>query len=156
MRSETIRDLFIGLIVVAIQVILFRHLKIYGAESDLVLIWLLSLCLRKSRTEMLLYAAFFGLLQDSLTDLWGLHTFSKTLLIFVSYGYLNKISENRFIIWQTFLVILAAASLHNLILASLSGFVELYSSSAIFWSMVIGGSLYTAVIGSFFYLVRTE
>lgn len=156
MRSETIRDLFIGFLTVAVQVILFRHLKIYGAESDLVLIWLLSLSMRKSRTEMLLYAAFFGLLQDSLTDLWGLHTFSKTLLIFVSYGYLNKISENRFIIWQIFLVILAAATLHNLILAGLSGFVELYSSSVILWSILIGGSLYTAVIGSFLYLVKTD
>lgn len=139
----------------AMQVILFRHLQIYGSEPDLVLIYLLWLCTKKNRTETLIYAAVFGLLQDSMTDLWGLHTFSKTLLIFIAYNYLNKVSENRIILWQSFLVLLAAAFLHNLIFISLSTFVELYSSALLAWSMLIIGSIYTALIGSFLYLVRT-
>jgi len=155
-RSENVRDLLIGLIFLAIQVILFRHLQIYNAESDLILIYLLWLCTKKDRTEVLLYAACFGFLLDSLTDLWGLHTFSKTLLIFLIHNYLNKVSENRFILWQIFLIILAASFLHNLILIALSTFVELYSSSLIAWSMLIVGSLYTAIIGSFLYLVRID
>lgn len=155
-RSEQIRDLLIGLIFVAVQVILFRHLQIYGAESDLVLIYLLWICIKKNRTDALLFAAFFGFLQDSLTDMWGLHTFTKTLLIFIVHNYLNKISENRFILWQIFLILLAAAFFHNLILIILSKFVEIYSSTMIAWSMLTIGSLYTAVIGSFLYLVRSD
>ena len=156
MRSEHIRDVFIGIIFLAVQVILFRHLQIYGAESDLVLIYLLWICTKKDRTEALVYAAFFGFLQDAMTDMWGLHLFSKTLLIFVAHNYINKVSENRFILWQIFLILLGAAFLHNLILISLSRFVELYSSSIIIWPMLTIGSMYTAIIGSFLYLVRTE
>ncbi len=156
MRSGQIRDVFIGIIFLAVQVILFRHLQIYGAESDLVLIYLLWICTKKDRTEALVYAAFFGFLQDAMTDMWGLHIFSKTLLIFVAHNYINKVSENRFILWQIFLILLGAAFLHNLILISLSRFVELYSSSIIIWPMLTIGSMYTAIIGSFLYLVRTE
>lgn len=156
MRSEHIRDVFIGIIFLAVQVILFRHLQIYGAESDLILIYLLWICTKKDRTEALVYAAFFGFLQDAMTDMWGLHLFSKTLLIFIAHNYLNKVSENRFILWQIFLILLGAAFLHNLILISLSRFVELYSNSIIIWPMLTIGSTYTAVIGSFLYLIRTE
>ncbi len=139
----------------ALQVILFRHLQIYGAESDLVLIWLIWLCTRKSRTEVLLFAALFGFLQDALTDMWGLHMFSKTFLVFIVYHYLNRISENRLMIWQIFLILLSIVFLHNLILIGLSRFVELYSNPYLYGSMLIAGSIYTAVIGSFLYLVRT-
>ncbi len=155
-RSEHIRDLLIGFVFLAVQVILFRHLQIYGAETDLILIYLLWICTKKNRTEALLYAALFGFLQDAMTDLWGLHTFTKTLLIFISHNYLNKVSENRFILWQIFLILLAAAFLHNMIMILLGSFLELYSSSIIAWSMLTIGSVYTAIIGSFLYLVRTE
>lgn len=155
-RSEQIRDLLIGLIFLAVQVILFRHLQIYGAESDLILIYLLWICTKKNRTDALIYAAVFGFLQDSMTDMWGLHTFTKTLLIFIAHNYLSKISENRFILWQIFLILLAAAFLHNMILILLSSFVEIYSSTTVAWSMLTIGSFYTAVIGSFLYLVRSE
>jgi len=156
MRSEYIRDVFIGIIFLAVQVILFRHLQIYGAESDLVLIYLLWICTKKDRTEALIYAALFGFLQDAMTDMWGLHIFSKTLLIFIAHNYLSKVAENRFILWQIFLILLGAAFLHNLILISLSRFVELYSSSVIILPMLTIGSIYTAIIGSFLYLVKTE
>lgn len=154
-RSESLKDLLTGLAFLAVQIILFRHLQIYHAESDLILIYLLWLCTKKKRTEAVIYTAFFGFLQDSMTDLWGLNMFSKTLLIFLIHNYLNKISENRLILWQIFLIILAATFLHNLILITLSTFVELYASSLIAWSMLSVGSIYTAVIGSFLYLVRT-
>jgi len=139
-----------------VQVAIFRHLQIYGAETDLVLIFLLWLCTEKNRTETLIYAATFGFLQDAMTDLWGLHTFSKTLLIFVAHNYLNTISENRFILWQIFLILLGAAFIHNAILVSLSSFIELYTSSEVVWSMLTVGSLYTSIVGSFLYLVTIE
>ncbi len=156
MRSQQLRYAIIGLIILAVQVALFRHLQIYGAEADLVLIFLLWLCIQKNRTETLLYAAAFGFLQDAMTDLWGLHTFTKTLLIFIAHNYLNKISENRFMVWQIFLLLLGSAFLHNAILIGLSSFIELYSSSSVAWSMLTVGSLYTSIVGSFLYLVIAE
>ncbi len=138
----------------ALQVVLFRHLQIYGAESDLVLIYLLWLSTKKGRTETLIFAAFFGFLQDAMTDLWGLHTFSKTFLIFVLHNYLSKVSENRFILWQIFLLILFAAFIHNMVFVGLSLFAEIYSGTTLIWSILLIGSIYTAVIGTFLHIVK--
>lgn len=155
-RSENIRIFFIGLGIVAIQIVLLRHLQIYGGESDLVLLFLLWLCVKKSRTECLLYAAFLGLLQDAMTDLWGLHMFSKTLLVFILYGYLNRIAQNKFILWQVFLVILMAAFIHNIIFFGVSLFSDLFASGFVTWSLLGVSTLFTAVLGSFLHLVRDD
>ncbi|MEX2600955.1 MAG: rod shape-determining protein MreD [Balneolaceae bacterium] len=154
--TENIRHFFLGLGFLAIQIILLRHLKIYGAEADLVLVYLLWLCTQKSRTEVLLFAALFGLMQDAMTDLWGLNMFSKTLLIFLVHNYLRKVSEHRFILWQIFILLLAAALIHNALIILLSLFSELYNSGTALLPILIGGSVYTALAGSFIYLVRTE
>lgn len=155
-RSENIRIFFTGLGIVAIQIVLLRHLQIYGGESDLVLLFLLWLCVKKSRTECLLYAASLGLMQDAMTDLWGLHMFSKTLLVFILYGYLNRIAQNKFILWQVFLVILMAAFIHNVIFFGVSLFSDLFASGFVAWSLLGVSTLFTAVLGSFLHLVRDD
>ncbi|MEX1010786.1 MAG: rod shape-determining protein MreD [Balneolaceae bacterium] len=154
-RSENIRYIFIGLFIIAIQVILLRHLKVYGGEADLVLIYLLWIATHRNRTETLLFAAGAGLLQDAMTDLWGLNLFSKTLLIFLFHGYLNKISENRFILWQIFLILLITTIVHNAIFVFVSSFAGIYATSYAAGPMLIAGSLYTALTGSFLYLTRS-
>jgi rod shape-determining protein MreD len=155
-RSENIRIFFIGLGIVAIQIVLLRHFQIMGAQSDLVLLYILWLCKHKSKTECLLYAAFLGFLQDAITDLWGLHMFSKTLLVFILYGYLNRITQNKLIFWQVFLVILLAAFIHNTIFYGVSIFSELYASGHIAWSLILVSSFFTAIVGSFLQLVRED
>ncbi len=155
-RSENIRLFFIGLGIVAIQIVLLRHLEILGAESDLVLLFLLWLAAKKSKTKVLIYAAFLGFLQDALTDLWGLNMFSKTVLIFILYGYLNRISQNRFLYWQIFLIILMAAFLHNLIFYGVSLFTDIYSGGHMIWSLLIVSSIFTAIVGSFLHMVRVD
>lgn len=154
--SENIRHFFIGLGFLGIQVILLRHLKVYGAEADLILVYLLWLCTQKSRTEALLFAAVLGLMQDAMTDLWGLNMFSKTLLVFLAHNYLKKISEHRFILWQIFIILLVTSLLHNAMIILLSLFSELYTTGTVLLPILIGGSIYTALAGSFIYLVRTE
>lgn len=155
-RSENLRTFFIGLGMVAIQFILLRHLTILGAESDLVFLFILWLCIKRPRTDCLLYAGMLGLLQDSLMDLWGLHMFSKTFTVFILYNVLNRISENRFLNWQIFLAILAAAFIHNLIFFAVSSFSEVFATSYIAFSLLVVSSVFTAVLGSFLHLVRVD
>lgn len=155
-RSENLRILFLGLGMVVIQVVLFRNLRVFDAEADLVLIFILWMCTKRSKTESLLFAALFGLLQDSMSDLWGLNMFSKTLIVFILHSYLNRISENRFIFWQIFLIVLASAFLHNLIFFTVSLFAETYASSYIVWSLLLASSFFTALLGSFLHLVRND
>lgn len=146
----------ISLGIVAVQTVLLRHFKIFGAEADLVLVYLLWLCTQRSKTEAILFAACLGFFQDALTDLWGLHMFSKTLLVFILHGYLNRISKNRFIFWQVFLIILMAAFLHNLFFYGVSLFSGLNTSGPILWSLLGVSSVFTAIVGSFLHLVKED
>lgn len=156
MRSENIRQILIALGIVGIQTILLRHLEIFGAEADLVLVFLLWICTKRPKTDALLFATFLGFLQDAMTDLWGLHMFSKILMVFILHGYLNRISKARFIFWQVFMLILSAAFLHNIIFYGVSLFSGLYTSGAILWSLLLVSPLFTAIIGSFLHLVRED
>lgn len=156
MRSENIRQILIALGIVGIQTILLRHLEIFGAEADLVLVFILWICTRRAKTDALLFATFLGFLQDAMTDLWGLHMFSKILMVFILHGYLNRISKARFIFWQVFMLILSATFLHNIIFYGVSLFSGLYTSGAIFWSLLLVSPVFTAIVGSFLYLVRED
>jgi rod shape-determining protein MreD len=155
-RSENIRTLLIGLGLVLVQIVLFRNLRIFEAEADLVLIFVIWMCTKRNKTESLLFAALFGFFQDSLTDLWGLNMFSKTLIVFILHSYLNRISETRFIFWQIFLIILVIAFLHNAFFLGVSLFSDVYASDFIVWSLLFVSSLFTAILGSFLHLVRNE
>lgn len=154
--SQNLRLILIGLGIVGIQTVLLRHFKIFGSEADLVLIFILWICTKRTKTFTLLFAASLGFLQDALTDLWGLHMFSKTLLVFILHGYLNRISKARFIFWQVFFLILGAAFIHNLIFYGVSLFSGLYTSVGILWSFLLVSSIFTAILGSFIYLVRDD
>lgn len=153
-RSGNFRLFLFGIAIVAVQIVLMRHLEIFGARSDLVLLFLLWFATKKSKTACLLFAASLGFLQDSLTDLWGVHMFSKTLTIFILHGYLNRIKEKRLLFWQVFLIILMAAVLHNSIFFGVTLFSDLYTVGFLTLSIVLYSPLYTSFIGSFLHLVK--
>lgn len=155
MNSERIRDFGIGLGFIVIQIVLFRHLKVFQMQPDLVLIFLLWLMVRRDRTSVLILAAILGFTQDALLDLWGLNMFSKVLTAFIGYNLIPKSSEGRLLLGQVFLTVLIASLIHNLIFLGLSGIMELYSAEIIFWRQWIGNGLYTAVVASFMQLFRT-
>lgn len=154
--SQNVRLILIGLGIVGVQTVLLRHFEIFGAEADLVLVFILWICAKRPKTDALLFAAFLGFSQDALTDLWGLHMFSKTLLVFILHGYLNRISNTGFIFWQVFLLILASALIHNIIFYGVSLFSGLYTSVGVLWSFLLVSSLFTSILGSFLYLVRDD
>lgn len=156
MRSENIRTLFAGLGIVFIQITLLRNLHIFDAEADLVLVFIIWLCTKKNKTESLLLAAFFGFTQDAMTDLWGLNMFAKILTVFILHGYLNRISENRFIFWQIFLIVLGIAFFHNLIFFGVTLFTEVYASEYIAISLLLVSTVFTATLGSFLHIVRND
>ena len=155
-KTGFMKTLMVGIGMVAIQIILLRHLTILGAESDLVLLFLIWLCTKRSRIECLLFAAILGLMQDALTDFWGVHMFSKVLTVFIVHNFLARTSGNKFLIWQTFLIIFAIAFVHNLVMLFVTMFSDLYASDFVFLSLLFAGSIFTALVGSFLQLVRIE
>lgn len=156
MNSERFKYVGIGVGFLLLQVVLFRHLKIYEMQPDLVLIFLLWYISRRDRTSALLMAAGLGLLQDALLDLWGLNMFSKTLLTFIGYNFIPKSSEVRLLMGQVFLAVFIASLIHNLIFLGLNSIVLNYSAETIFWQYWIGGSIYTAIVAGFIHVFHTK
>ena len=146
----------IGLGFVALQVVMFRHLKIWDMQPDLGLINLLWLITIRDRTSCLLIAAGLSFTQDALLDLWGLNMFSKVLMTFAIYNYIPKSREVRLLLWQVFLTVAIAALVHNLLFLGLSVSVESYSAELLFWRQWIGNAVYTAVVACFIQLFRPK
>lgn len=156
MNPERFKNFGIGLGLLLIQIVLFRHLKIMQVQPDLLLIFLVWYMGRKGRTAALLMAAGLGFLQDALLDLWGLNMFSKTLLVFISYNLIPKGTKKRLLIGQIFLTIFIVAVVHNLIFLGLNAIIENYTGEIFFWRHLIGSSIYTAFVASFLQLFRTN
>lgn len=156
MNPERFKHIGLGIVFLLMQIVLFRHLKIFQVQPDLVLIFLVWYMARKDRTSALLMAAGLGFLQDAMLDLWGLNMFSKTLLIFMSYNFIPRGSKKRLLVGQVFLTVLIAGLLHNLIFLGLNGLIQNYSAEVFFWRHLLGNSVYTAVVASFIQLFRTK
>lgn len=155
MNPERFKNFGIGLGLLLIQIMLFRHLKIMQVQPDLILIFLVWYMAGKNRTAALLMAAGLGFLQDAILDLWGLNMFSKTLLVFISYNFIPK-GPKRLLIGQIFLTIFIVAVVHNLIFLGLNALIENYTGEIFFWRHLIGSSIYTAFVASFIQLFRTN
>lgn len=156
MSPERFKHIGIGIVFLLMQIILFRHLKVFQVQPDMVLIFLVWYMARKDRTSALLMGAGLGFLQDAMLDLWGLNMFSKTLLIFMSYNFIPRGSKKRLLVGQVFLTILIAGLLHNLIFLGLNGLIQNYTGETFFWQHLFGNSIYTAVVASFIQLFRTN
>jgi len=156
MNFDRFKNIGIGIGFLLIQIILFRHLKIFKMQPDLVLIFLVWYMARSDRTAALFMAAGLGLLQDAMLDFWGLNMFSKTLLVFIGYNFIPKGSKSRLLVGQVFLTIFIASILHNLIFLGLNTLIQNYSAEIFFWRNLLGNSLYTAAVASFIQLFRTK
>lgn len=102
MSRDWLRDFGLGLGFVILQIILFRHLKVYEMQADLVLVFLVWYMMRRDRTSAIIMAATLGFIQDATLDLWGLNMFSKTFIAFVGYSFLPKNSDTRLVLGQVF------------------------------------------------------
>jgi len=154
MRNELLRDIFWGLFMLFMQLAVFRHLQIFGIQADVVLIYCLYQINRRNRTTALLLAAGVGLLQDAFLDLWGMNLFSKTLTVYILSYIIRATEEVRMPTVQVFAAVLASSFLHNLIFLLLAYFSESYSANVIFWSLLLGSSLYSAMIATLLHLFK--
>lgn len=155
MNPDRLKNIGLGIGFVLIQILLFRHLKIFQMQPDLVLIFVIWYMMRKDRTSALLMAAGLGFLQDALLDMWGLHMFTKTLLTFIIYNFIPQNLKNRLLVGQVFLTVLLISVFHNLIFLLLNVLIINYSAEGLFWRHLLGNSSYTAVVASFIQLFRT-
>lgn len=156
MNVDRLKDFGIGLGFVALQIVLFRHLKIFEMQADIVLVFLIWYMTQRDRTTAIIMAGLLGFFQDALLDLWGLNMFSKTLIVFSAYNIIPKTKEIRLLLGQVFLTIVLISLAHNLVYLGLNSVIEQYAAELMFWRQLAGNSIYTAIVGSFIYLFRTS
>lgn len=155
MNPQALKNIGIAILAVVMQVVFFRHLKIFGMQPDVVLIFLLWYMTRSSRTAAILMAAFLGLTQDALLDLWGLNMFAKSLLAFLAHKWVASNMELRLQLPRILAVVFIAALGHNLIFVSLSFLMDTYTAELLFWRYWIGNALYTTATAGIIQLFRS-
>ncbi len=154
MKNQITRDILVGAGCVALQIVLFRHITIFGASPDIVLVYLLWIMVTRDRTTAIIHGAALGFAADFFLDTWGLNMLSKTLLAFLGYPFTPKIEDTKLLYSQVFVIILLAGLFHNLIFTGVAQFAEVFEVGHLFWVYWIGNSLLTAMIGTFFYLFK--
>ncbi len=156
MNPSLFRHILIALLALASQIMLFRHLRILGSEADVILIYLIWLMSMHSRTTVLLFAAALGLMQDALLDLWGLNLFSKVSVVMLFYYFIPKVDEPKQPFARFFVLLIGISFFHNVLLIMLSVFVKSLASSAVFYQVLIGNTIFTTFTGSFIHLIKEE
>jgi hypothetical protein len=156
MEGSFIKKILIGCMILLSQVVVFRHLNVFGAEPDMVMIFVLWLMAFSSRTSSILITAVFALSQDILLDMWGLNLFAKVLSVMIFYTMIPKEDDLRPQILQVFLTILVVVFFNNVVMMGLSVFSESLTSGARFMHILIGNTLFTTFLGTFLYILRND
>ena len=156
MNTQFLKNLGIGLVFAIAQVLFFQHLSIFGCTVDPVIFYLLWVASKYERTQLLIMAAILGLFQDAFFDMWGIHMFAKVLLVFISYNFVKRRSENQLLLWQIFLIVFIAAIIHNIILVGFDSLINQYSMNAMLTVLIIGNAIYTAIIGALLFVFKVK
>jgi|SRR5699024_244338 len=156
MKVEKLKEIGIGLLVVGLQVIFFRHLSIYSIQPDMVLVFLLWFMIRRNRTAAILMAALLGFTQDVILDQWGLNMFSKTITVFILYRWIPEEYNGRLQLSRVIAFVFIAALVHNTFFAALSSAVQIYSNGFLYWKIWLGNSFYTTLAAGIIQLFRVE
>lgn len=156
MNSSIIRHIFLGFLALASQIMLFRHLRIFGAETDVILIFIIWLMSVNSRTTVLIFAAVLGLFQDAMLDLWGLNMFSKVLMVMMFYNFVPKADDPKQPFARFFVIFAGLTFFHNVILVLLASFIQSLSASAVVGRVLIGNTLFTSLTGSFIHTIKED
>ena len=148
---------FLALILfILAQIVLFRHLEFWGLQTDVVLIFLVWLASVRERTYALILTVFGALMMDILLDTWGVHLFSKTLIIMIGHGFIKRQGENIIQFGQLFTLFLVLSLVYNLIFLLISAFAGLYSLELQFMKYWLGNSVYIAITAGFMFMIKPE
>ncbi len=155
MQSNTVKHIFFAIVAIAAQLMIFKHLRIFGAESDIVLIFLIWLMAFRSRTSSIIFAACLGLALDALLDLWGLHLFAKVATVMLCYNFIPSEGTSKPQLSKLLVLLFAITLFHNLLMIGLSLFVTSMAAVSMV-EFLIGNTVFTTFLGAFIYIFKTD
>ena len=156
MNTRWLKQLGYGLIFILVQILMFRHLKLFNMQADLLLIYVVWVIANDNRTNAITLAAVLGFIHDFLMDTWGLHMFTKTFIAFAAFNFIPRYSEIRLPSGQVFFAILGIGLIHNIVFIGVANFIDAFAESVFFWRHWIGNSIYTAIVGMLLYLFKAD
>ena len=136
MNPLFIKDFIWGLLYIAIQIVLIRHLRLFDVQADIFWLYLIYIAAIRDRTYTIFITGILAFLYDAMLDTWGLYMFSYTAALFIVHRFIPRILDNRLL---------------TPLVASMTNFVDIYASEVFFWEILLGNSVYTALLGSFLY-----
>ena len=145
---QAARYALVGVLVVALQMLFFGRLRMFGATPDAVLLFVAWFSLQYGRRYGATCGFILGFLVDSVFDTWGIHMLLKTILGFVIGSFAGADREIVTVMpRQAFFGGLVVSIIHNGLLVA---FLAIQAGSAnprLMGSLWLGSAVYTAVIG---------
>jgi rod shape-determining protein MreD len=152
-----LRQVLVGLGVVALQWLIFGRIRLWGAYPDIVLLFVTLSALRYGRVNGTVTGFWTGLLMDIVYQTWGLHMLVKTAVGFVVGLFRSELGEHlRIQPAQAALGALVVTLLHNGILVLLLALTEGTRTTFLITSLWVGSAIYTAFVATLFSAVRTR
>ena len=155
MSPATVKYILWAGAVVLLQLLIFRHLRFFGAEPDLTLAFLVWVMAYSDRTTAIMLGGGMGFILDIFLDQWGINMIAKVAVAFLAYRFVPKVTETKLVISQVFVVLLLVSLFHNLIFLGVAFFAQ-SRVDLIFWNFLIGNALFTSIVASFIYLFKSN
>lgn len=150
-----VRRVLIGLLVVALQWLIFGRLKLWGAAPDIVLLYVAWVGLRHGRLAGSLMGFGLGFFVDAIYGTWGIHMLVKTIVGFlVGFFPANERESLLILPQQAFVGSLVISLLHNGLLVILLALQTGTRTPILITVVWLGASLYTSVVGTIASLFR--
>ena len=151
------RRALIGLLIVALQWLIFGRLRLWGAYPDVVLLYVAWIGLRHGKLPGAVAGFSLGLLMDAVYGTWGIHMLVKTLIGFMV-GLFPANERETLLIQprQAFLGGLVIALVHNGLMVALMALQSGTRSMFLITALWLGASLYTGLVGTLAALFNTR
>ncbi len=145
---QAARYALIGVLVVALQMLFFSRIQIFGAKPDAVLLFVAWFSLQYGRRLGATCGFVLGFLVDSVFDTWGIHMLLKTVLGFVIGSFSGPDREVVSVMpRQAFFGGLVVSIIHNGLLVAFLAVQAGAANPRMMGSLWLGSAVYTAVIG---------
>lgn len=141
------RDIAVGITIVVLQIMIFRHLRVFGMEPDVTILLLFYWMTAYPRTRVLILGFTVGFLQDLLLDWWGLAMIAKTVTVMVLYGVVPKRDDGLPNLSSSMLYLALCVALHQIVMLAVAGVSDTYIARGNIGLYLIGNSLFTIGIG---------
>lgn len=143
-----VRRILYGILIVAVQWLVFGRLQLWGTYPDVVLLFVAWLGINQGRRVGVLAGFGCGFLMDAVYDTWGMHMLAKSIVGFLVGLFPSSERESLLILpRQAFLGGLVIALLQNGILVTLLALQTGSRDAFLVTGLWLGASLYTALVG---------